>query len=116
MTEKPITDYDEEVKNCSCSYCGNNCDDITYLLKDKKIVGVRHACRLGASKIINDEDQRLLNPMIRNESGILEETTWNQALDKTAELLHNSLRPVLYGWGETSIEAIKQGIKIAETT
>lgn len=114
--ETPIKDYDEEVKNCSCSYCGNNCDDITYLLKDKKIVGVRHACRIGASKIINDQDQRLLNPMIRNDEGILEETTWDEALDKTAELLYESTRPVLYGWGETSVEAIKKGIKIAEVT
>ena len=114
--EKPITDYDEVVRNCSCSYCGNNCDDITYLLKDKEIVGVRHACRIGASKIINDKDQRLLNPMVRNSEGILEETTWDIALDKTAELLYNSVRPVLYGWGETSVEAIKKGIKIAEIT
>ena len=116
MIEKPITDYDEEVRNCSCSYCGNNCDDITYLLKDKKIVGVRHACRIGASKIINDQDQRLLSPLIRNEEGILEETTWDIALDKTAKLLYESVRPVLYGWGETSVEAIKKGIKIAEKT
>lgn len=114
--ETPITDYDEEIKNCSCSYCGNNCDDITYLLKDKKIVGVRHACRIGASKIINDQDQRLLNPLIRNEEGILEETTWDTALNKTAKLLYESTRPVLYGWGETSVEAIKKGIKIAELT
>ena len=116
MIEKPIIDYDEEVKNCSCSYCGNNCDDITYLLKDKKIVGVRHACRIGASKIINDQDQRLLNPLVRNDEGILEETTWDVALDKTARLLYESDRPVLYGWGETSVEAIKKGIKIAEKT
>ena len=116
MIEKPITDYDEEVRNCSCSYCGNNCDDITYLLKDKKIVGVRHACRIGASKIINDQDQRLLNPLVRNDEGILEETTWDVALDKTARLLYESDRPVLYGWGETSVEAIKKGIKIAEKT
>lgn len=116
MIEKPITDYDEEVRNCSCSYCGNNCDDITYLLKDKKIVGVRHACRIGASKIINDQDQRLLNPLVRNEDGLLEETTWDVALDKTARFLYESDRPVLYGWGETSVEAIKKGIKIAEKT
>lgn len=116
MIEKPITDYDEEVKNCSCSYCGNNCDDITYLLKNNEIVGVRHACRIGASKIINDQDQRLLNPLVRNDEGILEETTWDVALDKTSHLLYYSDRPVLYGWGETSVEAIKKGIKIAEQT
>ena len=87
MIQKPVEDYDEEIRNCSCSYCGNNCDDITYLLKDKKIVAVRHACRLGASKIINDEDQRLLNPMIRNEEGILKEVSWDEALNKAASLL-----------------------------
>lgn len=112
----PITDYDKEVKNCACSYCGCNCDDITYLLKKDKIVGVRHACRLGASKIINDQDQRLTAPMIRNSSGILKEVSWDEALDKTVELLTNSIRPVMYGWGETSTEAIKEGIKIAEIT
>lgn len=112
--QKPIQDYDAEIKNCCCSYCGNNCDDITYLLKDDNIVGVRHACRLGASKIINDQDQRLLNPMIRNEEGILEETSWDIALDKVTSLLYDSKRPVLYGWGETSVEAIKKGIKLAQ--
>ena len=49
MIEKPITDYDEEVRNCSCSYCGNNCDDITYLLKDKKIVIVDDVTTTGAT-------------------------------------------------------------------
>lgn len=116
MYQEPIKDYDEVVRNCCCSYCGNNCDDITYLLKDKKIVGVRHACRLGASKIINDTDQRLLNPMIRNEEGILEETTWDTALDKLVDYLINSKRPVFYGWGETSVEAINEGITLAKNT
>lgn len=116
MNHLPITDYDKKVKNCCCSYCGNNCDDITYLLKDNKIVGVRHACRLGASKIINDQDQRLQKPMIRNQEGILEEVTWDEALNKTAKLLYESNRPVFYGWGETSVEAIKKGIKIAESS
>lgn len=116
MYEKPIQDYDEVVNNCSCSYCGNNCDDITYLLKNKKIVGVRHACRLGASKVINDLDQRLLNPLIRNEDNILEETTWDVALDKITDLLIESRRPLLYGWGETSVEAIKKGVSVAQLT
>lgn len=116
MTESEMIEYDEIVRNCCCSYCGNNCDDITYLLKDKKIVGVRHACRLGASKIINDTDQRLLNPMIRNEEGILEETTWDIALDKVTQLLSGSMRPLFYGWGETSVEAIKKGIVLAQQT
>ena len=52
--------------------------------------------------------------MVRNEEGLLEETTWDEALDKTAKLLYESTRPVLYGWGETSVEAIKKGINACQ--
>ncbi len=109
-------EYDEEINNCVCFCCGNNCDDITYLLKDKQVVGIRNACRLGASKVVSHADQRLLNPMIRNEDGILEETTWDKALDKVANLLSKSIRPLLYGWSESSIESIKKGIKVSQLT
>ncbi|MDO5851760.1 MAG: formylmethanofuran dehydrogenase subunit B [Methanobacteriaceae archaeon] len=114
MTDsKPITDFDRIIENCACSYCGNNCDDITYLIKDNHIVGVRNACRIGASKVISDQDQRLKNPMIRNKEGILEEVSWTKAIDETVKVLKESMRPVMYGWGETSVEAIKEGLKIA---
>ncbi|MCL2156569.1 MAG: formylmethanofuran dehydrogenase subunit B [Methanobrevibacter sp.] len=112
--EEPIRDYDRIVENCTCAFCGCNCDDLTYLVKNEHVVGVRHACRLGASKIMEDMDQRLLVPLIRNEAGELVETDWDTALDKAAELIANSVRPVFYGWSETSIETMKQGIKLGE--
>lgn len=112
--EEPITDYDHIVENCTCAFCGCNCDDLDYLIKDGHVVGVRHACRLGASKIIEDEDQRLLVPMIRDENGDLVETDWETALDKAAELIAGSVRPVFYGWSETSIETMKKGIALGE--
>ena len=62
--EPPVTDYDHIVENCTCAFCGCNCDDLDYLVKDGHVVAVRHACRLGASKIMEDMDQRLLVPMI----------------------------------------------------
>ena len=69
--EPPVTDYDYIVENCTCAFCGCNCDDLDYLVKDGHVVAVRHACRLGASKIMEDMDQRLLVPMIRDENGEL---------------------------------------------
>ena len=66
--EPPVTDYDNIVENCTCAFCGCNCDDLDYLVKDNHVVAVRHACRLGASKIMEDMDQRLLVPMIRDEN------------------------------------------------
>jgi formylmethanofuran dehydrogenase subunit B len=112
--EPPVTNYDEIVENCTCAFCGCNCDDLDYLIKDGHIVGVRHACRLGASKIMEDIDQRLLVPMIRNEEGELEEVTWDEALDKAAELIAGAIRPIFYGWSETSVETMKHGIALGE--
>ena len=112
--EEPISDYDEIVENCTCTSCGCNCDDISYLIKNNRIVGVRHACGLGASKFTKSMDRRLLVPMIRNDKGELVETDWDTALDEAAELIASAIRPVFYGWSETSIETMKQGIKLGE--
>lgn len=112
--EEPITDYDEIVENCTCAFCGCNCDDLDYLVKNGHVVAVRHACRLGASKIMEDMDQRLMVPMIRNEEGELEEVTWDEALDKAAGLIAGAIRPVFYGWSETSIETMHHGLELGE--
>jgi formylmethanofuran dehydrogenase subunit B len=63
---------------------------------------------------MEDMDQRLMVPMIRGASGELEEVDWDTALDKAAELIAGSVRPVFYGWSETSIETMKQGIALGE--
>ena len=112
--EPPVTDYDYIVENCTCAFCGCNCDDLDFLVKDGHVVAVRHACRLGASKVMEDMDQRLLVPMVRNEEGVLEEVDWDTALDTAAEYIANSIRPVFYGWSETSTECMKEGVELGE--
>lgn len=112
--EPPVTDYDKIVENCTCAFCGCNCDDLDYLVKDDHVVGVRHACRLGASKIMEDMDQRLLVPMVRNSEGELEEVDWETALNKAAELIAGAQRPIFYGWSETSIETMHHGLELGE--
>lgn len=112
--EPPVTDYDKIVENCTCAFCGCNCDDLDILVKNGHVVGVRHACRLGASKIMEDMDQRLLVPMIRGEDGELAEVDWETALDKAAELIAEAKRPIFYGWSETSIETMHHGLELGE--
>jgi formylmethanofuran dehydrogenase subunit B len=63
---------------------------------------------------MEDMDQRLLVPMIRNEEGELEEVDWDAALDKAAELIAGAVRPVFYGWSETSIETMHYGLELGE--
>jgi formylmethanofuran dehydrogenase subunit B len=112
--EPPVTDYDRIEENCTCAFCGCNCDDLDYLIKGNHVVGVRHACRLGASKIMEDMDQRLLVPMIRGDDGELAEVDWDTALDKAAELIAGAVRPIFYGWSETSIETMHHGLELGE--
>lgn len=112
--EEPVTDYDRIEENCTCAFCGCNCDDLTYLIKDEHVVAVRHACRLGASKVMEDMDQRLMVPMMRDENGELVEVEWDTALDAAAELIAGATRPVFYGWSETSIETMKYGLELGE--
>ena len=92
--EPPVTDYDHIVENCTCAFCGCNCDDLDYLVKDNHVVAVRHACRLGASKIMEDMDQRLLVPMIRDENGELMEV--EPLKDENGEFLRDEGENLLF--------------------
>ena len=40
------------IKDAVCSFCGCLCDDINVEVEGGKVQRVRHACRLGSSKIM----------------------------------------------------------------
>ena len=102
------------IRDVTCPVCGCSCDDIEVTVKDNKIEGVRHACRMGAAKFFEvSGEKRLKKPMIRKD-GELQEVSWEEALDKTAQILVDAKRPALFGWAETSCEALQVGIKITE--
>lgn len=94
-----------------CPFCGALCDDIIVEVEDNKIIEVKEACETGVSKMMGHE--RIATPMIR-EDGKLRETTYEEAINKTAEILVNSLRPLMYGWGSTTCEADEKGVELAE--
>lgn len=94
-----------------CSFCGCLCDDLTVEVEDDQIKRVRHACRLGKSKIFGHE--RIKGPLIRND-GALVAATYQQAYDRAAKILVDARHPLLYGWASTVCEAQKKGILLAE--
>ena len=101
------------IKDAVCSFCGCLCDDLEVVISGNKIVRVRNACTLGASKIIHSSENRILHPYIRTEKG-LEEVSLEKAIKEAANILVNSKYPLLYGWSNTSIEAIRVGFELAE--
>ncbi|MCX6668507.1 MAG: formylmethanofuran dehydrogenase subunit B [Methanothrix sp.] len=99
------------VEDAICSFCGCLCDDINVEVEEGKIKRVRHACRLGSSKILGHE--RIKAPMIRR-GGELCMVSYQEAYDRAAEILLRAQKPLLYGWASTVCEAQKKGILLAE--
>ncbi len=99
------------VEDAICSFCGCLCDDINVEVEESKIKRVKHACRLGSSKILGHS--RIKAPMIRRD-GELMEVSYQEAYDRAAEILLHAQKPLLYGWASTVCEAQKKGILLAE--
>ncbi len=101
------------ISNVTCPVCGSLCDDIEVLVENNKIVKVRNACGLGESKFLNYNGHRLRKPLIR-KNGKLVETSNEEAIRKSAEILADAVYPILYGWSNTSCEAIRVGLELSE--
>jgi formylmethanofuran dehydrogenase subunit B len=101
------------IKNVTCPVCGSLCDDIEVLVENNRIVKVKNACGLGESKFLNYNAHRLNKPLIR-KNGELVETSFEEAVKRSAEILADSAYPILYGWSCTSCEAIRVGLELAE--
>lgn len=101
------------ISNVTCPVCGSLCDDIEVLVENNRIVKVRNACGLSESKFLNYNGHRLRKPLIR-KNGELVETSTEEAVRKSAEILADAAYPILYGWSCTSCEAIRVGLELAE--
>ncbi|MBC7119860.1 MAG: formylmethanofuran dehydrogenase subunit B, partial [Methanobacteriaceae archaeon] len=106
----------EYVKNVVCPFCGTLCDDIICKVENGKIVGTINACRIAYNKFVHAEGAtRYTKPLIR-KNGELVEVTYDEAIEKAAEILAEAKRPLLYGWSSTECEAHAVGMELAEET
>uniref|UniRef100_A0A7C3UDU6 Formylmethanofuran dehydrogenase subunit B n=3 Tax=Geoglobus ahangari TaxID=113653 RepID=A0A7C3UDU6_9EURY len=87
-----------------CTFCGNVCDDVEFDVEKQK--GKRF-CPLGLSKF--QKKERIKSPMIDGK-----EVSYEEAIEKAAEILVNAKRPLLYGWASTVNEAIRLGVILTE--
>jgi len=99
------------IKDAICSFCGCLCDDIIVEVEGGKVQRARHACPLGSSKIMGHG--RIESPMIRKD-GELVESSFQEAYDRSAQILLQANKPLMYGWASTSCEAAEKGILLAE--
>lgn len=102
------------VKAVTCPVCGCLCDDIELTVENGKILKVKNGCAMCEAKFLGYCcEHRVLHPMIR-KNGELVKVSVDEAIEKAAHILAEANYPVLYGWSNTSCEAMSVGIELAE--
>ena len=100
-------------KNIICPVCGASCDDIAVELSGDSIT-VKNACKMGNAKFQEIvSSHRIKEPLIRR-SGTLQRAGWDEAIEKTARVLAQAKRPLIFIGSETSSEAMEVGLHLAE--
>ncbi|MFX1509917.1 MAG: hypothetical protein ACFFBR_06395 [Promethearchaeota archaeon] len=97
-----------------CCGCSVVCDDVAVSVKKASLQSLG-LCRLGheyCSSIFSKA--RLTYPLMKTGDGKPKSTTMKKALEKATELLHESKRPLLIGWSNSTTEAITCGLDIAQ--
>jgi formylmethanofuran dehydrogenase subunit B len=101
------------IPNVVCTFCGSTCDELEVTVEDGKVIGARSGCSSSLSKFLNYNVERQLTPLVK-KNGELRETSYEDAIRISAEILANAKYPLLYGWSSTSNEASRVGLELAE--
>ena len=105
------------VTDVICPFCGTLCDDleVDVDVKEEKVIEVRNACQIGSRKFFtsNPSEHRYQKPLIK-DNGSYKEVSWDEAIDRAADILIRAKRPLLYGFSSTECEAQGKGVELAE--
>ena len=97
-------------KNATCTFCGCVCDDIELRSDGVKIVETKAACILGTSWFKNHTAERLYPDALVDGK----EATVDEAVEAAAEFLYNANLPLVYGLSNTTCEAQREAVRLAE--
>jgi len=98
------------VNNATCTFCGCVCDDIELHAEEDRIVKAKRACGLGTAWFLNHTAERLYpDALIDNKPATLEE-----AIEAAADSLYEANMPLVYGLSNTTCEAQREAIALAE--
>ncbi len=99
------------VENATCTFCGCVCDDmvLTVDLDKKRITKAKNACILGrawfAEHTVGDHPAALIGG---------KEASFEQAVEEAAQIFANARFPIVYGLSDTTCEAQRQAVAIAD--
>ena len=99
------------VKNAICTFCGCVCDDIELTVDPdgKRITKATNACVLGKSWFLEHKVEDYPVAMVNGKEVSLEE-----AVEEAAQVFVNAKFPAIYGLSDTTCEAQKEAVAIAD--
>jgi formylmethanofuran dehydrogenase subunit B len=97
------------VADATCAGCGCACDDIEATVAEGRLAGVTRTCPLGDLWFAERGGDR---PPVARVDGRTVDV--DEAVDAAAAILRQARAPLVYGLGQTSCEAQRRAVAIAE--
>ncbi|MCS7139153.1 MAG: formylmethanofuran dehydrogenase subunit B [Candidatus Nezhaarchaeota archaeon] len=101
------------IENHVCTICACDCDDLVLEIKGGIITNVKNACARSLAKFKSYAVDRVKTPLIR-VGDELRPVSYDEAISRAAKILVDAKYPLLFGWSETSNEATRLGVRLAE--
>ena len=100
----------EIIDNATCTFCGCVCDDIQLHFDDIRIHKANKACVLGTAYFLNHTaEHKYPDALIDGR-----EATVDEAIEAAATFLHEADMPLVYGMSNTTSEAQKECVAMAD--
>ncbi|GIK36882.1 MAG: formylmethanofuran dehydrogenase subunit B [Chloroflexota bacterium] len=99
------------VENATCTFCGCVCDDmvLTVDIDQKRILKAKNACVLGKAWFAEHVVENRPFALVEGR-----EASTAEAVEAAAQILANARYPMIYGLSDTTNEAQRQAVAIAD--
>jgi len=97
------------VEDATCTFCGCVCDDIALVVQGNRIVEAKNACVLGKAWFLGHHAQDRPACLVQGKPAAMEE-----GLARAAEILVRAKYPLVYGLSDTTCEAQRKAVAIAD--
>ncbi|MFM7149835.1 MAG: formylmethanofuran dehydrogenase subunit B [Gemmataceae bacterium] len=108
MNTSPVKDL-QVISNATCTFCGCVCDDMELTVEAGHITKAKNACVLGKSWFLNHHIEDRPIATIHGKAA-----EFNAAVEKAAHILATARFPVIYGLSDTTCEAQRVAVAIAD--
>jgi formylmethanofuran dehydrogenase subunit B len=110
MSDAAVIDAETRiVKDATCTFCGCVCDDMELTVVGNKITKAKNACVLGKAWFLNHHIEEHPVATIEGQPATLEE-----GVERAAQILANARYPIVYGLSDTTCEAQRVAVSIAD--